>query len=123
MKIPSPLMGEGWGEGENDTEAMTLADTEVKTGRLAYNRTIGYTAMFGRGLYYPVDFAVGDDGRFYVLNRSSDGDKRGVRITIMDLEEGYYGSSANSAKEKASSCGRTPLRSTAHSGCTSATTT
>ena len=72
-------------------KAMTLADTEVKTGRLAYNRTIGYTAMFGRGLYYPVDFAVGDDGRFYVLNRSSDGDKRGVRITIMDLEEGYYG--------------------------------
>ena len=70
---------------------MTLAGTEVKRGRLGYNRTIGVTAMFGRGLYYPVDFAVGDDGRFYVLNRSSDADKRGVRITIMDLEEEYYG--------------------------------
>ena len=70
---------------------MTLADTKVQTGRLAYNRTIGVTAMFGRGLYYPVDLAAGDDDRLYMLNRSSDADKRGVRVTIMDLDEGYYG--------------------------------
>ena len=70
---------------------MTLADTKVQSGRLAYNRTIGVTAMFGRGLYYPVDFTAGDDDRLYMLNRSSDQDKRGVRITIMDLEEVYYG--------------------------------
>ena len=70
---------------------MTLADTKVQTGRLAYNRTIGVTAMFGRGLYYPVDLAAGGDDRLYMLNRSSDADKRGVRVTIMDLDEGYYG--------------------------------
>ena len=70
---------------------MTLADSKVQTGRLAYNRTIGVTAMFGRGLYYPVDLAAGDDDRLYMLNRSSDADKRGVRVTVMDLDEGYFG--------------------------------
>ena len=70
---------------------MTLAESKVQTGRLAYNRTIGVTAMFGRGLYYPVDLAAGNDDRLYMLNRSSDADKRGVRVTIMDLDEGYYG--------------------------------
>ncbi len=70
---------------------MTLADTQSKTERLDYNRTIGVTAMFGRGFYYPVDIVAGDDDRLYVLNRSSDGDKRGVRITVMNLEEDYFG--------------------------------
>ena len=70
---------------------MTLADTQNATDRLAYNRTIGVTAMFGRGFYYPVDIVAGEDDRLYVLNRSSDGDKRGVRVTIMNLEEDYFG--------------------------------
>ncbi len=70
---------------------MTLAEAEVREGRLSYNRTIGVTAMFGRGLYYPVDVAYDRDDRLYVINRSSDADKRGVRITVMDFEEGYYG--------------------------------
>lgn len=47
--------------------------------------------MFGRGFYYPVDIVAGDDDRLYVLNRSSDGDKRGVRVTVMNLEEEYFG--------------------------------
>ncbi len=70
---------------------MTLADSKEETGRLSYNRTIGVTAMFGRGFYYPVDIVGGDDDRLYVLNRSSDGDKRGVRVTVMNLEEEYFG--------------------------------
>ncbi len=70
---------------------MTLVDSRVETGRLSYNRTIGVTAMFGRGFYYPVDIVAGDDDRLYVLNRSSDGDKRGVRITVMNLDEDYFG--------------------------------
>ncbi len=59
--------------------------------RLAYNRTIGVTAMFGRGFYYPVDIVGSNAGRLYVLNRSSDGDKRGVRVTMMNLDEDYFG--------------------------------
>ena len=70
---------------------MTLAESTTKTERLTYNRTIGVTAMFGRGFYYPVDIVGGDDDRLYVLNRSSDGDKRGVRITVMNLDEDYFG--------------------------------
>ncbi len=68
-----------------------MAEKQEKSGRLSYNRTIGVTAMFGRGFYYPVDIVAGDDDRLYVLNRSSDGDKRGVRVTIMNLEEEYFG--------------------------------
>jgi len=70
---------------------MTSADTQNGSDRLSYNRTIGVTAMFGRGFYYPVDIVAGEDDRLYVLNRSSDGDKRGVRITVMNLEEEYFG--------------------------------
>lgn len=70
---------------------MTLAETQRSTDRLTYNRTIGVTAMFGRGFYYPVDIVADEGGRLYVLNRSSDGDKRGVRITAMNLEEEYFG--------------------------------
>ena len=70
---------------------MTLADSKVQTGRLAYNRTIGVTAMAGRGFYYPTDSVAGDDGRLYVLNRSLEPDVRGVRVTVMDLDEEYFG--------------------------------
>ena len=68
-----------------------MAETEQRSERLSYNRTIGVTAMFGRGFYYPVDIVAGEDDRLYVLNRSSDGDKRGVRVTVMNLEEDYFG--------------------------------
>ena len=70
---------------------MTSTDTQSKNERLSYNRTIGVTAMFGRGFYYPVDIVADEDDRLYVLNRSSDGDKRGVRVTIMNLDEDYFG--------------------------------
>ncbi len=70
---------------------MTLADTKLQTERLAYNRTIGVTAMIGRGLYYPTDSVVGDDGRLYVLNRSLQPDIRGIRVTVMDIDEEYFG--------------------------------
>lgn len=47
--------------------------------------------MQGRGFYYPWSVAVGNDGRLYVLGRGSDSDPRGVRVTVMDLDEEYYG--------------------------------
>ena len=68
---------------------MTSTDTQSKNERLSYNRTIGgHCHVSGRGFYYPVDIVADEDDRLYVLNRSSDGDKRGVRVTIMNLEEG-----------------------------------
>ena len=58
---------------------------------LAYDRTLGVAAMQDRGFYYPVDIAIADDGRIYGLSRSHEGDPRGVRITILDLESEFYG--------------------------------
>ena len=69
---------------------MTLADSKVQTGRLAYNRTIGVTAMLGRGFYYPTESVTGDDGRLYVLSRGLDS-IRGIRVTVMNLDEEYFG--------------------------------
>ena len=47
--------------------------------------------MSGRGFYYPVDIAINEDGRIYGLSRSHEGDPRGVRVTILDLESEFYG--------------------------------
>lgn len=70
---------------------LITAKEKVVSRRLVYNRTIGVAAMQGRGLYYPWDNAVAEDGKLYVLGRGLDGDPRGVRVTVMDLEEEYYG--------------------------------
>jgi tripartite motif-containing protein 71 len=69
---------------------MTTTSQSTKT-RLTYNRTIGVAGMQGRGFYYPWSGAVADDGRIFVLGRGSDSDPRGVRMTVMNLEEEYFG--------------------------------
>lgn len=47
--------------------------------------------MESRGFYYPVDIALAEDGRIYGLNRSHEGDARGVRVCVLDLESEFYG--------------------------------
>ena len=69
---------------------MTTA-TQPGTARLSYNRTIGVAAMQGRGFYYPWSATVADDGKIFVLGRGSDSDPRGTRVTVMNLEEEYFG--------------------------------
>jgi DNA-binding beta-propeller fold protein YncE len=58
---------------------------------LEYLDTVGLATMLGRGFYYPVDTAIDSDGRLYVVSRSIEGDNRGVRITVCDLDHEYYG--------------------------------
>ena len=65
--------------------------TQSITARLSYNRTIGVAAMQGRGFYYPWSGAISDDGRMFILARGSDSDPRGVRVTVMNMEEEYFG--------------------------------
>ncbi|MCX8278471.1 MAG: hypothetical protein OTJ43_09430, partial [Dehalococcoidia bacterium] len=65
--------------------------TQPRTARLTYNRTIGVAAMEGRGFYYPWSAAVAADGTYFVLGRGSDSDPRGVRMTVMNLGEEYFG--------------------------------
>ncbi len=69
---------------------MTTETTSNKTF-LKYVDTVGLATMLGRGFYYPVDTAIDSDGRLYVVNRSIEGDNRGVRITVCDLDHEYYG--------------------------------
>ena len=67
--------------------------SETKAGPkfLEYIMTLGMTTMEGRGFYYPVDTAIGQDGRLYVVNRSLDVVTRGVRVTMCDIDSEYYG--------------------------------
>ena len=58
---------------------------------LVYDRTLGVAAMENRGFYYPVDVAINREGRIYGLNRSHEGDPRGVRVCIFDLDSKFYG--------------------------------
>ena len=64
---------------------------ESSTPFLTYDRTLGVAAMENRGFYYPVDTAINRDGRIYGLSRSHEGDPRGVRVCILDLESKFHG--------------------------------
>lgn len=61
------------------------------TPRIAYDRTLGVAAMEGRGFYYPWSAAIAADGRIFVLGRGADNDPRGVRVTVMNFDEEYFG--------------------------------
>ncbi len=65
--------------------------TAQRTKRLEYSHTMGMTVMEGKGFYYPVDTAVGNGDRLYVISRSKEETTRGIRVTICDGESGYFG--------------------------------
>ncbi len=68
---------------------MTTAETTRQ--KMVYSHTIGLSTMEGRGFYYPVDTVCASDGRLYTISRSLEGDTRGVRVTIYDIDSEYYG--------------------------------
>ena len=74
---------------------MATSATGLQSEFLQYSHTIGLSTMAGRGYYYPVDTAIGRDGKLYTLSRSLEGDNRGVRVTIADLDAEYYGTFAS----------------------------
>ena len=67
---------------------MTIAQ---RTKFLEYDRSLGMTVMEGKGFYYPVDTVVGREDRLYVISRSKEETARGIRVTMCDLDSGYYG--------------------------------
>ena len=69
---------------------MSTSDTIARTDFLNHYITIGLSTMEGRGFYYPVDTAIGANGRMYVVNRGLEGDDRSIRITVCDLDSEYY---------------------------------
>ena len=70
---------------------MTTSVSRPQVDFLRYSHTIGLSTMAGRGFYYPVDTAIDAQGRLFTVNRSLDGDPRGVRVTICDLDSEYLG--------------------------------
>ena len=78
---------------------MSTAAAESRTDLLEYSHTIGLSTMEGRGFYYPVDTARGRDGRLYTVSRSLEGDTRGVRVTMFDLDSEYFGTFGHYGRE------------------------
>ena len=76
-----------------------MTATRADTAFLRYERTIGLSTMEGRGFYYPSDTTIGADGKLFVVNRSLEGDARGVRVTVCDLDSGYFGIFSSSGEE------------------------
>ena len=76
---------------------MTTAETTRQ--KMVYSHTIGLSTMEGRGFYYPVDTVCASDGRLYTISRSLEGDIRGVRVTIYDIDSEYYGTFASFGEE------------------------
>ena len=65
--------------------------TAQQTDFLVYDRTLGMTVMEGKGFYYPVDTVAGKGDRLYVISRSKEETARGIRVTMCDLDSGYFG--------------------------------
>ena len=78
---------------------MTTSKTKPRTDFLEYSHTIGLSTMLGRGFYYPVDTATGKDGRLYTASRSLEGDNRGIRVTMFDLDSEYLGTFGHYGEE------------------------
>ena len=70
---------------------MTNIETQTKREFLEYFRTVGMTTMEGRGFYYPVDTAISQDGRLFVVSRTLENVPRGVRVTMCDIGSDYFG--------------------------------
>ncbi len=64
--------------------------TTQMTELLKYSHSIGLSTMEGRGFYYPVDTTFDAEGKVYTVSRSLDGDNRGLRITVYDMDSKYY---------------------------------
>ena len=71
---------------------MTTRNTGAMPDFLEYALTLGMSNMVGRGFYYPVDTAIGKDGRLYVVCRTLENPTgRGVRVTMCNVESEYFG--------------------------------
>ncbi len=64
--------------------------TTVAAGRVFdYSHCIGMYAMAGQGFWSPQDFALGSNGRFYVLSRGAE--ELGQRISTVSLDHEFLG--------------------------------
>ena len=74
---------------------MTTKEFVTKSDFLAYECTLGAAGMTDKGFFFPVDTAIGKDGKIYVVSRSHEANGGGIRITVMSYHHDYYGAFAS----------------------------
>ena len=74
---------------------MTTKEFVTKSDFLAYECTLGAAGMTDKGFFFPVDTAIGKDGKIYVVSRSHEANGPGIRITAMSYHHDYYGAFAS----------------------------
>ena len=71
---------------------MGTEQTKTVPDFLEYSLTVGMATMEGRGFYYPVDTALGKDGRLYVVSHTLENPTGGgVRVTMCNVGGEYFG--------------------------------
>ncbi|MEC7836887.1 MAG: NHL repeat-containing protein [Chloroflexota bacterium] len=68
-----------------------MTTTQAKTSLLKYSHTIGICVMDGRGFMFPVDTAIGRDGRMHTVSRAYVPATAQLRITMYDIDGEYFG--------------------------------
>ena len=63
--------------------------TQISYVQLQYSHTIGRGEQFGPGFTYPVFMARGEGDLMYVLNRASEYNPAGTRISVCTVDEEY----------------------------------
>lgn len=69
------------------TESIAQPNTDF----LRYSHSIGICVMEGRGFMFPVDTALGKDGRMHTVSRAWVNASSNLRVTMYDIESEYYG--------------------------------
>mgnify|MGYP006085910305 CR=1 FL=1 len=60
--------------------------------KITYSHTVGFTAdVGGRGFHLPRDMSINSKNKLYVVNRSGAFHTTGLRISIADIKDNYYG--------------------------------
>ena len=59
---------------------------------IEYSHSVGFTAdVGGRGFHLPRDLAINSKNKVYVVNRSGAFHTVGLRISMLDIENNYFG--------------------------------
>ena len=59
---------------------------------IQYSHSVGFTAdVGGRGFHLPRDIAINSENKVYVVNRSGAFHTLGLRISMLDIENNYFG--------------------------------
>ena len=61
----------------------------LKQRAYSYSHSVGRNEFAGTGFRHPVDMAIGADDTIYVVNRSREDRRDGVRVSVVTLNEEY----------------------------------